>query len=148
MFVALSAAVPTEDLYAEDAHARSEEELAAAELVHSLWTPADCSVEPQAYDLAPAVAPAELWAVDSALVYSARAGSVAPWVHPSAPAYSPRADLDVLTEHPLAPVDYSEQAGRSAQRYFLDVRPVCWPVAEPRRDSPERYKACPLVSRV
>ena len=58
--VARLAAVPTAESRAEVARARSEVELAASELVHSLWALADCSVELAEYDSARAVAPAEL----------------------------------------------------------------------------------------
>ena len=55
--VALPAEVPRAEPCARD---RSEVELAAAELVRSLSALADCSAEPPAYDLTPAVVPAEL----------------------------------------------------------------------------------------
>ena len=52
--VALTASLPAAEQYAEVVLARSEVELAAAELVHFGWALADCSAEPLAYDLAPA----------------------------------------------------------------------------------------------
>ncbi len=151
--VALTAAVPAAEPCAEVAPARSEVELVAAELAHSGWALADCWAGPPANDLAPAVALAELWAVDSARAYSAQAGSVRLrrlrlcCGRPVRPACSARAYLVALMEHLSGPADYSAQADRSAQRCSRDARPVYWPVAELRHDSPERYKASPLVSR-
>ena len=85
---ALLAALPMAEPYAEVAHARSEVELAASELVHSLWALAGCSVELREYELAPA----ESWAVGSAPPCWARA-------------YSARADLIALAELLSAPAD-------------------------------------------
>jgi hypothetical protein len=79
-------------------------------------------------DSALAVVPAALWAVGSFLAYSAPVGLVA------------------LTANSTQ-VAYSLLADPSERHYSLGVQPAHLP-AELRHDSPERYKAPPLASRV
>src|SRR5271165_2373413 len=128
--VALQAVVPTEEC-ARVALARSEALSAAAVQPHSGWARADCSAELPVNDSARPVDPAGLPADGSIPAgYSAPAGSVG------------------LPAHDSAPADYSAQAGPSEHRCSPDARPVCSPVAELRRVSPERYTASPWASRV
>lgn len=133
-----------------------------AELWAVGWTPVDYSAALPAHDSAPAVDPAEPWAVGWAPAdYSAALPAhdstpavdlAGPWAVDSVPACLVLACLVpagsvVLTAQRSTPADSSAQGDRCGQRYSLDARPAHSPVAELPHDSPERYKASPLVSR-
>jgi hypothetical protein len=125
--VTLMAVVPTAEECVEAANARSAEGFAGA--AHSGWVLADCSAVLPAHDSARAVELAGPWADDSVPACLVPAGSV------------------VLTAHGSTPADSSAQADRCGLRCSLDAPPAHLPVAELPHDSPERYKASPLVSR-
>ena len=158
MIVAQPTALPMEECAeVEAANARSTKEFAVAAPVHSGWARADCSAVLPAQDSAPVGRPAELWADGWAPAdYSAAlpAHDSARAVDPagtsadgSVPACLVPAGSVVLTAHGSTPADSSPQADRCGLRCSLDAPPAHSPVAELPHDSPERYKASPLVSR-
>src|ERR1700730_2414406 len=118
---------PEEENCAGAAHARSAEELAAAEQAHCDWAsadsfPFDCLAALSADDSFPAERSAALPPVDSlAADYSA-----------------------VLPPDGSLPAGcLVAQAGRGEQHCSLDAPPGYWPLAELPHDSLEGYKALP-----
>jgi hypothetical protein len=114
-----------------------------AELWAVGWTPVDYSAALPAHDSAPADYSAALPAHDS----TPAVDLAGPWAVDSVPACLVPAGSVVLTAQRSTPADSSAQGDRCGQRYSLDARPAHSPVAELPHDSPERYKASPLVSR-
>ena len=118
---------PEEENCAGAAHARSAEELAAAEQAHSDWAsadsfPFDCLAALSADDSFPAERSAALPPDDSLPAdYSA--------------ALPPDGSLPAGC--------LVAQAGRGEQHCSLDAPPAYWPLAELRHDSLEGYKALP-----
>jgi hypothetical protein len=123
------------------AHARSAEELAAAEQAHSDWAPADsfpfdCLAALSADDSFPAERSAALPPDDSLPAdYLARLSPVdsVPADYSAAPPPDGSLPAGCLVA----------QAGRGEQHCSLDAPPAYWPLAELRHDSLEGYRALP-----
>jgi hypothetical protein len=161
--VALKAALRMEESHVRVANARSAAESAASEWAHSGWAQADCSAELRANRSAPVVDSAWPWADDLVPVGWAQADCLAelrangssPVVDPawllgvdSVPVGWAQADYSAeLLANDLSPADYWQQVDLSGWDWFPGACPVCWPMAELRRDSRVRYKASRLVSR-